>query len=157
LTLAEARLREQDAFDAEEWIRKATDLQRRDDGSVPISRLGALGKSLHGVGLLMRGRADEALESTLAAQADMAKLYGSDDLSTCMLSLNVAISLDALGRKQEALAVVRHAEPVIRQAMGITAPTYVRARDLQSRLERALVAEPATREAKSSTTGMDFF
>ncbi|HJV61221.1 MAG TPA: hypothetical protein VJ743_09735, partial [Albitalea sp.] len=157
LTLAEARLRERDPLGAQRWIGQALDLQRRDDGSRQVTRLAALAKSLQGVALLMQGRADEALQATAAGEADMTKLVGPDDLSAALLSLNAAISLNAVGRHNDALAVVKQAEPVVRKAMGVAAPTYLRLQALLGEIERARTGASAAKDAVRSTTAMDFF
>jgi hypothetical protein len=83
-----------------------------------------------------------------AAQGDLSRLLGPNDPATCLTSLNVAIALDALGRPQDALTIVRHAEPILRTAMGAQAPTYLRMKALQADLERTLAsASPRTRRA----------
>jgi tetratricopeptide (TPR) repeat protein len=136
LVLAEARLRAQDPAEAQRWITKALAIQRRDDGSVPTTKLAALAKSLLGVSLLQRGQVGTALESLSEAHDDLSKLNGPDDPATCLSALNVAIGLETAGRRKEALAVVKRVEPILRVAMGAEAPTYQRSKELQERLER---------------------
>ncbi|HUG23903.1 serine/threonine-protein kinase [Piscinibacter sp.] len=136
LALAEARLRASDPIGAERWILSARALLPREDGSVPVMRVAALAKTLQGVSLLQRGFAREAQHSVVAAHGSLSRLFGADDPVTCLYSLNVATALEASGRNVEALAVVRHAEPVLRRSMGIEAPTYLRAQALLRRLER---------------------
>jgi tetratricopeptide (TPR) repeat protein len=155
LALAEARLVGNDPVEAERWIRDALALQRRQDGSVPATVLGALTKSLEGISLLQRGQVDEALQSLVAAHAEESKLVGSDDPTTCLFSLNLAIALAASGRGEEALAVVARAEPVLRKAMGANAPMYLRVRELQNELERSY--SPEARAHQIAKQGLDFW
>jgi tetratricopeptide (TPR) repeat protein len=150
LALAEARLRGNDPADGERWIVKALALQQRDDGMVPASRLGALAKSLQGVSLLQRGKPQEALQVMLAAQDDLSTLFGPDDPTTCLFSMNVAVAMEALGRNAQALAVVEHAEPVLRRAMGAAAPTYRRAKDYLNKLGQTAAAESRGQQHRPS-------
>jgi len=125
-----------DPVDAEQWIRKAILLQRRDDGSLPATRFGASIKSLQGIAFLQRGLFDDAFRSLSQAQADLSGLLGADDPATHLHSLNVVIALEALGRLTEARTIAERAEPVLRKAFGPDAPTYLRAKALQTRVER---------------------
>ena len=135
LVLAESKLRENDPEAAEEWISKSLALQRRGDGSVPASVSAAFAQSLHGISLLGRGHGAEALGSLRAAQEVASKLLGADDPTTRLMSLNVSLALEVLGRNDEALALVEQAEPSLRRAMGSDAPAYVRVKELQNHLE----------------------
>ena len=141
LALAEARLRATDPAAGEGWIRKALRLQQRQDGSIPTTRLSALARSLLGISFLQRGRVDDALRSLHAAQDEFSKLLGPNDPTTRLFSLNEAVALDAFGRRSEALAIVEGAEPVLRKAMGVDAPTYLRIKEFQNHLERAVASE----------------
>ena len=141
LALAEARLRANDPAGAESWIRKALELQRREDGSVPRTKLASFAITLEGVSLLQRGRGRDALQSLSAARRDISELFGPNDPSTCIVSLNVAIALDAVGRTRDALEMVDHAEPILRKVMGAEAPTYLRVKDLKDRLDRKIASE----------------
>ncbi|WP_372524913.1 serine/threonine-protein kinase [Piscinibacter sp.] len=153
LALAEARLRAKDVAEGEQWIQKAVVVQRRNDGSVPTTTLGAIAKALEGVALLQRGRAGDALPRLSAAHDDLSQLLGADDPVTCLLSLNVALALDALGRGKEALAVVEYSEPVLRKAMGVDAPTYRRVKELQNGLERMAVSDTHAEQAVDHSKG----
>jgi serine/threonine protein kinase len=165
LVLAEARLRAQDPAEAQRWITKALAIQRRDDGSVPTTKLAALAKSLLGVSLLQRGQVGTALESLSEAHDDLSKLNGPDDPATCLSALNVAIGLETAGRRKEALAVVKRVEPILRVAMGAEAPTYQRSKELQERLERDIelgarthpAVQPSNASPVESTRPIDFF
>jgi hypothetical protein len=140
LVLAEIRLRARDTTEGERWIGKALAVQRRDDGTMPATLSAAIAESLQGIARLQRGRSAEALDSLRAAQGDVSKLFGPNDLVTNLFSLNTALALDALGRSSEALAIVEQAEPALRQAMGIDAPTYLHVKELQNNLERTVAS-----------------
>jgi tetratricopeptide (TPR) repeat protein len=165
LALAEARLRARDPVGAEPWLREALALQRLDDGSLAKTTLAALTKTLLGVSLLQRGQADEALRSLSAAHQDQSTLVGPEDPTTCLLSLNMAMALERLGRPEEALSVVTHAQHALRKAMGAGAPTYLRTQALRDRLEHAVALRApvvqGTRVKPAVTPGkqlpIDFF
>jgi tetratricopeptide (TPR) repeat protein len=144
LALAEATLRSKDPADADNWIRQALSLQRRDDGSVPTTTLSVLAKNLQGVSLLQHGQPKDALENLLSARDDLSKLVGADHPASSLCSLNVAIALHALDRVKEALAIVEGAEPILRKSMGPDAPVYLRATELRSQLIRASASETST-------------
>ena len=155
LALAEARLRANAPDDANRWIGQAVLLQRRGDGSTPITMLGAVAKSLQGVSALQRGQVDAALLSLLAAQADLSKLVGPEHPATHFSSLNLAIGLEARGRADEALDVVDQAEPVLRKAMGADAPMYLRVKELQSHLQRVVLPDGSTgQRSRRSESGV---
>jgi tetratricopeptide (TPR) repeat protein len=166
LVLADAKLRADDEADAERWIGKALALLRRDDGSLPASLSVAVAKSLQGVALLRRGRSADAFESLQAARDDASKLLGPDDPMTRLFSLNAALALETLGRIDEALALVEQAGPPLHKAMGSDAPTYLRVKELQGRLEQLATSGVALqRNSNPSVSGssaakfphLDFF
>src|SRR6185436_18761094 len=97
------------------------------DGVRPATRIGAMAKVLEGVSFLQRGMADKALQSLSGAQADLTGLVGGGDPTTCLASLNVAIALQATGRTEEAIALAKSVQPVLRSAMGSNAPIVRRA------------------------------
>jgi hypothetical protein len=117
--------------------------------------MGAVTKNMQGIVYFQRGQPDEALRTLLAAHSDLSSLYGPEDPTTCLLSLNVAIALERQGRGKEALAVVERAEPTLRKAMGSDAPTYLRAKELRGRLERA--AASAQRTEGDNQAPIEFF
>jgi tetratricopeptide (TPR) repeat protein len=149
LALAETRLRLNDPVEAERLIGKAVALQRRSDGSMPVSASGAFAKSLQGISLLLRGRDADALDSLRAAQEETSKLLGPDNPATRLCSLNAALALELLGRSNEALAIVERAEPLLHKAMGDDAPAYLRVKALQRRLEQSIAL------GVGSPTGLD--
>ena len=151
LALAEARLRANDPAAGERWVAKAVALQETNNDAPPAPLFVAMAKSLHGVSLLQFGRAGEALTSVRSAQDVLSKLYGPNDPITRLYSLNAALVLERLGRTSEALTIVEQAEPALRGAMGDTVPTYLRARELKNRLERALASKAPSKTDLSVT------
>jgi eukaryotic-like serine/threonine-protein kinase len=164
LALAEARLRANDPAGAERWVTQAVALQRRGGGSMPTSASITVAKSLQGVSLLLRGRDADALDSLRAAQGEASKSLGPNNPVTRLYSLNVALALDALGRSNEALAIVEQAEPSLRKAMREDAPAYLRVMALQRHLEQVIAlkvgsssgADPSAAGARSRPR-IDFF
>jgi serine/threonine protein kinase len=142
LALAEARLRMNDVPGAERWTRQASDLRAR-YSSASKTVLGVVARTMEGVVLANQGRSAEAIGAFKAAQDDLTALYGSDHPTTCLFSLNLASALEASGSTSDALAIVQHADPILRQAMGHEAPSYRRVQGLRERLERALAAGAA--------------
>ena len=137
LVLAEARLRSADPLEAERLIEKAISFQRGVDGTLPTTLEVALAKSLRGIALLERGRGADSLQSLSEGRSDSLKLFGPNAAMTCLASFNLALALERLSLSDEALALVNQAEPALREAMGTSAPTYLRAKSIQERLERA--------------------
>jgi len=137
LLLAETRLRSGDPPEAERMIEEAVSPQRQRDGKLPLTMEMAVAKSLRGVALLESGRAAEALQSLSECRSDLSTLFGPNDPITSLFSLNLALALERLSHDDEALAVVERAEPVLREAMGTTAPAYLRAKAFRDRLERS--------------------
>ena len=151
LALAEASLRASETSDAEKWIEMVLTLQRRQDGSVPPTLKGGLAKSLHGILLLEHGQAANALAVLRDAQVDLSKSLGADHSLTYLLSLNQALALEAMGRSDEALALIGRAEPVLRRSIGVESPFYARFEQLQSRLERSNSASASARRSPTQS------
>ena len=101
---------------------------------VPLSLEMARAKSLRGIALFELGRGAESLESLRECQTDFSKLSGPNSATTSLFSLNLALVLERSRRIDQALAVVNQAEPVLREAMGLNAPTYLRVKSIQDRL-----------------------
>jgi hypothetical protein len=151
LALAEARLRANDPAGGEQWVRRALENQRRGDGPTPASLSGAVAKSLQGILLLHRDRSADALLSLRAGHDEASTLFGPDNLTTRLLSLNTALALEMLGRSSEALSIVERAAPALRKALGSDAPSYLRVIDFRDRLERAAASgPPSSRDAGPS-------
>jgi eukaryotic-like serine/threonine-protein kinase len=167
LGLAEFRLREGAPFEAERWIQRAAGLQRQESGLMPLTKFAALTKSLQGIAKLQGGHAEESLRIASAAHEDFLKLYGPNDPVTSLISLNRALSLEALGQYKEARSVVDGADPIVLRAAGIDAPVYLRLRTLNDRLEREIrqpesaflqgARLPATDSKTNRATSTDFF
>ncbi|MEP6873107.1 MAG: serine/threonine-protein kinase [Burkholderiales bacterium] len=164
LALAESDLRVGAVTDADRWIQGAWVRLRQDGVVMPASTLQAFAKSLEGIALLSHGRAADALVTLRVARDSLSTLVGADHPSTSLYTFNMALALEALGRYKDALAAVEEAEPALRKAMRRDAPTYIRARELQSRLEKAVASEAVARQGSGSArsgvsrqTAVDFF
>ena len=136
LAMAEASLKANDTVSAEKWIETVLTLQRREDGSTPPTAQRGLAKSLAGILQLERGQYVDALKSIREAQDELSKAVGQDHFLTRLVSLNEALVLEAIGRVEEALACIHRAEPVLRRSIGVGSPVYVRAKQMQYRLEQ---------------------
>jgi hypothetical protein len=85
----------------------------------------------------------------LAGQQDLAAAVGVEHPLTLLFALNAVAAMDALGQSPGAEALLNRAEPVLRRALGETAPTYSRVQRLQARIHGAAAS------ARSLT--LDFF
>ena len=72
------------------------------------------------------------------AQVIFAETLGADHPMTQLYGLNNAVALMQLGRTEAALTLVSRADPVLREAFGPDAPTYVRVVRLRARLAALL-------------------
>ena len=127
LALAESRLRSGDARDAQRWAEQAMNL-------VPSGPTAAIGRALLGVTLLNQGKASFAIEQMQLATKDFISLLGAEHPMTRLFSLNEALALEQLGRRDEALALVDRAQPILLRALGADCPTYSRLLELRARL-----------------------
>jgi Tetratricopeptide repeat len=150
LALAESRLRSAEPLEAEDLIAKAMSFQRRDDGTFPATLEVALAKLLRGIASFQRGQGEQAIQLLSECRSDMAKVSGPGSAATSLSSLNLALALERLGRDREALVLVNQAEPALRQAMGTMAPTYLRAKGIQDRLERENRAAVSSRRSDTA-------
>ncbi|MEO8808045.1 MAG: serine/threonine-protein kinase [Burkholderiaceae bacterium] len=135
LALADQRLRMRDPDQAQLWIEKAMAVLGERGGQGSALRFAATGQLLRGVAQLQQGRPEEALVSMTAARDRSAEVSGPGHAITQLYSLNIALALEQLERSSEAVAIVRHAEPVLREALGADAPTYQELLSLLRRLE----------------------
>jgi serine/threonine protein kinase len=100
------------------------------------TKLAALAHELKGIALFQQGDTEKALTSIALAQEGFEKTFGADHPMTQLMALNSALLLEALGRANDARAIVSRAEPILRSALGPAAPTYTRVKALRQRLER---------------------
>jgi tetratricopeptide (TPR) repeat protein len=142
LALSEGRLRAGDAEQARIWADRAVDTLGDFARQGAGLRLAAMSRMLTGISLLQQGHAEQALSWLRRAQGDYAKAVGPEHLSTQIAALNTAIALDALQRTDDAIAMIKHAEPTLRAMLGPDAPTYKNAIALLTRLENQTVAFP---------------
>jgi serine/threonine-protein kinase len=107
-------------------------------GSASRGRL----RLLDGVAMLQRGSPAAALEVLRAAQLDFAAALGTEHPLTRLAALDVAVALQALGRRDEALALVREAEPGVTEAFGADAPTTAQVLRLRRAIEAGERLDP---------------
>jgi eukaryotic-like serine/threonine-protein kinase len=147
LALAEARLRVGDPAQAQQWIDLALGLVGRNTAEGDAPRIAAIADMLTGIALLQQDRLEEALERLERSRGEMARLLSSEHPITQLVALNSALTLVALKRVPEALAVVRHAEPVLRDAFGVDAPSYREVLSLLQRLGNSAGATAPTSQS----------
>ncbi len=138
LALAEACLRAGDAPQARGWIERAMVLLGDGNKQGNDLRVAAIGRMLTGISLLHQGLPEQALGWLQRAQADFSKALGAEHPTTQLFALNSALALAELQRLPEAIIVVGRAEPVLRDALGVDAPTYQEVLALLHRLESQL-------------------
>ncbi|HEY2929478.1 tetratricopeptide repeat protein, partial [Piscinibacter sp.] len=150
LALAESRLLSGDPSGAQQWVMRASTLQRSDSGGTTAIVLGAVSKSLMGVALLQSARQDEALKQLRRAQGELSEVLGAEHPLPQLVSLNIALALDALGRTEDAVALVVVADPILRKSMGADAPTYLRVLKLKARLQRKMLKRESASNGRPS-------
>jgi serine/threonine protein kinase/tetratricopeptide (TPR) repeat protein len=128
LALAESRLRSGQPGDARKWAEQALEL-------APGGPTLAIGQSLLGIGLLHQGQPQLALKRFSLANDAFSSSLGADHPLTQLFMMNQALALERLGKQSDAIAILDHAQPILRHALGSDAPTYLRVLDLRSRLE----------------------
>ena len=144
LALSEARLRAGESGAARRWADLALSALGNGVAQGDGLRIAAIGRMLTGISLLQQGQPDQALSWLQEAQAGFAKTLGPEHPTTQLFGLNNALALGELHRLPEALALVRHAEPVLRDALGADAPTYQQVIALLRRLEDRAAAAPSS-------------
>jgi serine/threonine protein kinase len=135
LALAESSLFDGDALGAQNWVEQA--FAKLDAGVTPSRnvKFAALAGELMGIAQLHQGKPTSALDSLAHALSNLEIILGNDHAMTRLMALNSALALDALGRSDEALAIVADAEPILQSAFGPTAPAFQRVKVLRQRLE----------------------
>ena len=135
LALAESRLRAGDAAQARHWSDSAMALLGNGTKRGGDLRIAAVGRMLTGISLLQQSQPEDALRWLQASQADFSAALGPEHPTTQLFALNTALALADLQRLTDALALVRRAEPVLRDSLGVDAPTYQQVLALLRRLE----------------------
>jgi serine/threonine protein kinase len=131
--LAMASLRDLEKGNPDDFIEDSL----REQGSKRSSLFGARARLLKGIRLFQQQHVDEALSAFTSARDDLVQVVGAEHPLTQRFSLHMAVAMERLGRVDEARAIVAHAEPILRKAMGPDAPAYLRVLDLRSRLGSA--------------------
>lgn len=121
LALADAAVRAAQPAIAQRWARLALEGPLAEK----VSSAGiAWAQTLMGVALSRQGQHAVALEWLRKAHVRYGAQLGELHPMTQVFAINQAIALAALGRRDEAIAIVERATPVLRDAMGDDAPTY---------------------------------
>jgi hypothetical protein len=94
-------------------------------------------KNLKGGSFLQDGHPDAALPWLEQARDDMVALYGRQHPASAMMVANSALAFGALGRFREANEAIDEAQPVLKQAMGPSAPNYRRVEQWRTQLRKA--------------------
>ena len=103
----------------------------------------AVGLTLGGVALLQQDKPQQGFEVLQQAQVIFQETLGAGHPMTQLYGLNNAIALMQLGRTDAAMALVSHADPVLREAFGLDAPAYAKVLRLRTRLVWLLKADEA--------------
>lgn len=144
LALAEHELRAGDADQAKGWTDKAARLLGDGPRQGGALRIAATGQMLNGIAVLRLGFPEQALSLLQQSHEDCAKALGPEHPTTQLYAMNTALALVELRRSAEAVTVVRRAEPMLRNALGVDAPTYQEVLSLLRRLEsRPVLTSPA--------------
>ncbi len=143
LALAESRLRSGDAAEGRRWAEFA--LALLGDGSKQWGGLNsiALGRMLVGTAMRQQGSVEQALGWLQESQETFSKVYGREHPTTQLQQMNTALALAESRRVRDALAMVVHAEPILREAYGVDAPTYREVLVLLRHLESAAASADA--------------
>jgi hypothetical protein len=159
LALAESKLRSGDPDKAREWADLVVPLLGDGAKQGGGLQLAAVSQMLTGIALIGQNKPELALDTLGAAQAAFAKVRGPEHPTTQLFALNYALALAELHRWGDAVAVVRHAELVLREAFGASSPTYQQVLALLRRLEvrqteppgaGTIAAEPSIRTDAAS-------
>jgi hypothetical protein len=97
---------------------------------------------LSGIALLQSGQAEAALQRLQASRSDFSVVFGPEHPTALLFGLNTALALSELHRTPEAIAIVRQAEPILRNALGADAPSYREVEALLQRLEGSSPSSP---------------
>ena len=143
LYTAEDRLRTGRPIEAAQWLNRAIEKEPARVGPEPPSESSIMARMFMGVSLLRQARGTEALVWLRQARIDRENTLGPLHSLTLFSALNETQALRDLGRSEEALALVRRAEPELRRTMGDDAPVYLRV----AQIERELLADAVSRFA----------
>jgi tetratricopeptide (TPR) repeat protein len=135
LALAESSLLLGDPQSAQVWAEQAVAKLQESGAPSTNAAFAALARELMGVALLHQGDPERALHWLTQAQSRFEANFGADHATTQLMKLNSALALDALGRRDEALAIVVRAQSILQTALGVATPAYERVKELRRRLE----------------------
>lgn len=132
--IAEDRLRAGQAQEAEDLLKQALLMEIAQPAGRLPSETSAMAGMLMGVALRMQYRFDESMTWLLRARLEREKALGPLHPMTLLCVLNEIQTLRALGRTQEAIALLRISEPELRRKLGTDAAAYQRVARIKSEL-----------------------
>ena len=141
LALAEFCLRSGDALQGEAWAKRALTVLANGAAQGRGLGIASVGKALVGISLSQQGRRDGALILLNQAHDDFIKAFGLEHPTTQLFELNRALVLAELGRIAESLAIIDHAQPILRDALGPDAPAYQVVLDLADWVRHRVTSE----------------
>ncbi len=99
-------------------------------------RLGARLRLAQGLAEQALGHPQAALEKLRAGADEYAALLGADHPIALIMAMNQVPMLWSVNRRAESMQMLEHALPLLRTALGETAPVYIRLRALQTEIAR---------------------
>ena len=158
LGLAESCLRRGDPQEAQRWIARAMLLLGGPGERITASRTAATAWMYSGIASIQQGHFEEGIGTLQRSQDFFATTLGPNHSTTQFVALNRGLALASMGRSRDAAGVVREAQPVLRDALGVSAPTYRRVVALLQRLDESGAATGASRgRTMSAGIGSEFF
>ena len=140
--IAEDRLRAGRAREAEELLNLALSKEPGKSSAGISSETSAMARTLMGVALRSQHRLDESLTWLKQARVEREIALGPLHSVTLLCALNEAQTLYALGRSQEAIDLMRIAEPELRRTLGTDAPVYRRVVQLEADWQSLSTRDP---------------
>jgi hypothetical protein len=142
MAIAEFSLREGSLQEAQVWIDRTQALAAQLGATLPVA-VRVVATLLTGVLQLQGGQIDAAVNTMQSAHDFMAAAEGPRHPVTALLSLDLAMALDAKGDTEAALRIVADVEPVLREAMGRSSATYRKLERLSEAMQRRLETRPS--------------
>ena len=154
--IAEDHLRAGRAREAEELLTLALLKEPGTASAGNPSETSAMARMLMGVALRSQHRLDESLMWLKQARVEREIALGPLHSMALLCALNEAQTLHALGRIQEALDLMRIAEPVLRRTLGADAPVYRRVAQLEREWQSLATRVPndSSRAAAAPSTSL---
>jgi tRNA A-37 threonylcarbamoyl transferase component Bud32 len=154
MTIAEFSLREGSLERARAQLDRAGSLSKQLGEGLPAT-VRASSALLVGLLQLRTGQVDASVATLETAYRFMASVEGRQHPVSVLLSLNLAIAIDAAGDTASALRIVAEAEPVLRESVGRQSATYRRYQTLAEAMRTKLQGRGASVEAKPASVNRD--